>query len=96
MEFLNHSVVLAGLAVMAVQQILKLKAVPIGIANRYPVPTLIVLSVVASFLAVWNDNVTRPHVWTSWVQLVATVAVVAAVTYNMTIKNWADLRAMEG
>lgn len=96
MEYLTHSVVLAGLAVLTVQQILKLKAIPTQIANKYPVPTLIVLSIVASIVAVWHDNVARPLVWTSWVQLVATVALVAAITYNMTIKNWSQLRSMEG
>jgi len=96
MEFLNHTVVLAGLAVLLVQQILKLKAIPLKFANRYPVPTLIVLSTVASFVAVWQDQVATPKGWTYWLQLIATVAIVAAITYNMTIKNWSELREMEG
>lgn len=95
MEFVNHVTVLAGLAVLLVQQILKFNAIPVSFANKYPVPTLIVLSTVASVVAVWRDQV-AVHGWTMWVQLVATVAVVAALTYNMTIKNWSQLRAMEG
>lgn len=96
MEFLTHSVVLAGLAVMTVQQILKLKAIPVSFANKYPVPTLILLSVVAAIVTVFTNNLVHPHVWTQWVQLVATVAVVAALTYNMTLRQWTELRAMEG
>lgn len=96
MEYFTHAAVLAGLAVMLVQQILKLKAIPVQIANKYPVPTLIVLSIVAAAIAVWTNNVAQPHSWTFWVQLVATIAVVAAITYNMTIKNWSELRSMEG
>lgn len=96
MEFFNHAVVLAGLAVLAVQEILKLKIIPLTVANKYPVPVLILLSIGAAVVSVWQNNVVNPHVWTGWVQLVATIAVVAALTYNMTIKNWSELRSMEG
>lgn len=96
MEYLNHVPVLAGLAVLVIHQILKLKFIPLTFANRYPVPTLIILSILASMVAVWQNQISSPHGWTDWIQLVATITVVAAVTYNMTIKNWADLRAMEG
>ncbi len=96
MEYLNHVGVLAGLAVLLVQQVLKLKFVPLAFANKHPVPTNILLSVVTAVLVVWHDNVVAPASWTGWVQLVATISLVAAFAYNMTVRNWADLRAMEG
>lgn len=96
MEFVNHVTVLTGLAVMVLQQILTLRAVPIAFANRYPVPTLIILSVIASIVAVVLNKVPNPSSWTDWVLLVASIGVTAAVVYNHTIKNWAQLRAMEG
>lgn len=96
MEFFNHVTVLTGLAVMIIQQLLTLKAVPVAFANRYPVPTLIVLSILASVAAVIFNKIPTPHAWTDWILLVATVGVTAAVVYNHTIRNWAQLRAMEG
>lgn len=96
MEFFNHVTVLVGLAVMVLQEILTLKAVPIAFANRYPVPTLIGLSTIASVAAVWLNKVPTPQAWTDWVLLVVTVGVTAAVVYNHTIRNWAQLRSMEG
>lgn len=95
MEYLNHVVVLGGLAVLLVQQILKLKLVPLAFANRYPVPTLIILSLVAAVVGVWSDVIATPTAWTDWVQLVVTIGLVAAFTYNMTLRNWSQLRAME-
>lgn len=95
MDFFNHITALAALAVVAVQQILKLQVIPIAIANRYPVPTLILLSIVASVVAVLATPLAVVG-WTGWVLLVSTVAVVAAVTYNSTLKNWSQLRAIEG
>lgn len=95
MDYLTHVGVLAGLAVLVLEQILKLKAVPVKVANKYPVPTLIVLSVLASAFVVWQDMVVA-NSWTDWVLLVSTVGVVAAVVYNHTIKNWSELREMEG
>jgi len=96
MEFFTHVTVLAGLAVMGIQQLLKLKAVPLTFANKYPVPTVVVLSVGAALVTVWANMAKAPVGWTNWVQFAATIVVVAAVTYNMTLKNWAELRQMEG
>jgi hypothetical protein len=95
MDFYTKVTALSALAVVVVQQILKLKFIPIGFANRYPVPTLLLLSLVAAVVAAWQDFV-APIVWTDWVQLIATIAVVAAITYNMTLRNWVELRQMEG
>jgi len=96
MEWFNHVSVLVALAVMVLQQILTLKVVPNGFANRYPVPTLVILSTVASFVAVWMDKIPTPQAWTDWVLLVVTVGVTAAIVYNSTIRNWTQLRSMEG
>lgn len=87
---------LAAAGVVAVHEILKLKIIPLTFANRYPVPTNIALSVVAAVIAVWKSNVVQPTVWTGWVSLVATIAVLAAIIYNQLIKNWTELREMEG
>lgn len=87
---------LAALAVVALQQILKLNFVPGAFANRYPVPTNILLSIGAAMIAVWQTNAINPVTWTGWLQLVATIAVVAAIVYNQLIGRWAQLKAAEG
>lgn len=97
MDYFTHITALSALAVVAVQQILKLNVVPIAFANRYPVPTNIILSVIASVIVVWRDTLTLPpDAWTDWVILVATISVLSAVTYNGTLKNWPQLRSIEG
>jgi len=95
MEWFNHVTILVALAVMVIQEIMTLKVVPNGFANKYPVPTLIILSTVASIVAVWMNKIPTPTAWTDWVLLVVTVGVTAAVVYNHTISNWSQLRAME-
>jgi fluoride ion exporter CrcB/FEX len=95
MEYLTHVVVMGGLAVVLIQQILKLKIVPNQFANKYPIPTLIILSIATAVVEVWQDWVS-PNAWTDWVQLVVTIGLIAAFAYNHTLKNWAELRATEG
>lgn len=94
--FFTQATALAALAVVVVQQILKLKFIPIGFANRYPVPTNIILSIVAAAVAVWQADVPHPLIWTDWVALVGLISVVAAITYNNLLRNWQELREMEG
>lgn len=77
---------LAALAVVAVQQILKLNVVPVFFANKYPVMTNFVLSVLASVIVTWQTAVSLVT-WVHWVTYVATVSVLAAITYNMTLRN---------
>lgn len=96
MQFFNHITVLVALAVMVIQEILTLKVIPNGFANRYPVPTLGILSTVAAVVAVWMNKIPTPVAWTDWVLLVVTVGVTAAIVYNHTISNWTQLRSMEG
>jgi hypothetical protein len=80
--------------VLLVQQILKLKIVPIAFANRYPVPTNIILSVIATFFLVpvkWSlDNIP------ALLLQVGTVAVVAAIAFNQLLAKWSQLREVEG
>lgn len=95
MEFFTNATALAALAVVGVQQVLKLKIVPLAIANKYPVPTNIVLSILAALVVTWQTAI-QPTTWNEWVVLVATISVVAALTYNMTLRNWTELREMEG
>jgi hypothetical protein len=94
-EFFTHTAALAALAVVAVQQILKLKIIPSQIANRYPVPTNIVLSVIAAVIATTQGDAS-PDGWTGWLLMIATVSVVASIVYNNTLKSWSELRSMEG
>lgn len=97
MDFFTHVTALSALGVIAVQQILKLNAIPTGFANRYPVPTLIVLSIISAILTVlFVPGAPQPQSWTDWLLLVVTIGVVAAIVYNHTLKNWTQLRAMEG
>lgn len=77
---------LAALSVVAVQSILKLNVIPVYFANKFPVITNILLSIVASVIVTWQtvvDLVTA----TQWIVYVATVSVLAAITYNMTLRN---------
>lgn len=86
MEYFTQITVAAGLAVVAVQQILKLNVVPLYFANKYPVITNVVLSVIASVVVSWQTAITLVT-WLQWLTYVATVVVIAAVTYNMTLRN---------
>ena len=94
-SFFTHAVALSALAVVIVHQILKLSFLPVSFANKYPVPTNIVLSIVASVVAVWQGH--PAHVTkTDWLILAATVSVTAALTFNQLLKNWTGLRSTEG
>lgn len=86
MEYFAQITALAALAVVAVQQILKLNVIPLYFANKYPVFTNVLLSVIAAFVVSWKSTVNLVG-WMQWVAYVGTVSVLAAITYNMTIKN---------
>lgn len=96
MEFLNQATLLAAGAVLLVQQILKLKVVPVSFANRYPVITNVVLSVIAAIIAVWQTVDFEAMTWPEWLILVGTISVVAAIAYNMTIRNSPEIKKLEG
>lgn len=86
---------LSALAVVAVQQILKLKVVPVSFANKFPVLTNVVLSLVAACVVAWQTRVT-PQTVTDWILLVATISVVAAIVYNQTLANSDAVQELEG
>lgn len=86
---------LAAGAVTIVHEILKLKVVPVAFANRYPVPTNIILSVLAAFIVKWQDLATL-HTFAQWATFIGLVAVIAAVTYNQLLGKSAELKSMEG
>lgn len=77
---------LAALAVVVVQQILKLNVIPVFFANKYPVLTNIGLSIIAAVVVTWQTAVDLTNV-AAWVAYVGTVSVLAAVTYNNTIRK---------
>lgn len=93
MEYFAQVTALAALSVVAVQQILKLNVIPVYFANKYPVLTNVLLSILASVVVTWQTAINLVGVW-AWVAYVATVSVLAAVTYNMTIKNSAGLQSV--
>lgn len=86
MEFFTEITALAALAVVAVQQIIKLNVVPIYFANRFPLLTNVVLSLIASVVVTWQTAVSLTT-WVEWVVYTATISVLAAVTYNMTLRQ---------
>ena len=94
MEFLTQASLAAAGVVLLVQQILKLNIVPVAFANRYPVPTNIILSVIATIVLVpidWSfDNAGKIALQ------VGTVAVTAAIAYNQLLSKWQQLKASEG
>lgn len=94
-ELFTKVAALSALSVVAVHEILKLKIVPVSFANRYPVPTNIILSILSAVIVSWQDflNVT---VWTEYVVLAGVTSVVAAITYNSLLKNWTQLQEIEG
>ena len=86
MEYFAEVTALAALAVVVVQQILKLNVVPVSFANKYPVLTNVVLSVIASIIVQWQTAITLVGIG-DWLTYIGTVSVVAAIVYNMTLKN---------
>ena len=94
MEFLSEASLAAAGVVLLVQQILKLNIVPLAFANRYPVPTNIILSVIATVFLVpinWSlDNIGDLALQ------IGSVAVIAAIAYNQLLGKWEQLRSAEG
>lgn len=86
MEMFAEITALAALAVVAVQQILKLNVIPVYFANKYPIITNVVLSAIASVIVTWQTAISLVG-WAEWVTYIGTVSVLAAITYNMTLRN---------
>jgi hypothetical protein len=98
MDFLTQATILGAGAVLLVQQILKLNIVPLAFANRYPVPTNLLLSLIATVAVI----IPTAHIvwdWANWAIILRTfglVAVGAAVAYNQLVSKWDQLRRSEG
>lgn len=92
MEFLTNAALVASGVVLLVQEILKLQIVPLAFANRYPVQTNVLLSIVATLFLVpveWSlDNLGHLAVQ------IGVVAVTAAIAYNQLLKK--ALKPIEG
>ncbi len=93
MEYFTQVTALAALAVVAVQQILKLNIIPVFFANKYPVLSNIVLSVIAAVVVNLQTAVTLSGIL-DYISYVATVSVVAAITYNMTLRNSSVVKSL--
>lgn len=94
LDFAQVTLLAAG-AVVVIQQVLKLNAVPVSFANRYPVFTNIALSILAAVYVKWQDLVNLSGV-NDWLVQVGLVAVIAAVTYNQLIGRSAAIKSTEG
>lgn len=83
MEFLAEAATLGATTVFIVLEIFKLKVVPLAFANKYPVQTNIVLSVIVALLLAGLTGLQ----WT-WanlpvlLQAIVLAAVGAAIAYN--------------
>ncbi len=95
MEFFSEVTALAALAVVAVQQILKLNVVPVYFANKYPVLTNFALSAIAAVVVTWQTAVNLVG-WREWVVYIATLSVLSAITYNMTLRNSDKVQSISG
>lgn len=93
MEYFSQVTALAALAVVAVQSILKLNIVPVYFANKYPVWTNIVLSIIAAIVVNMQTAVEITNLGAG-IAYVATISVVAAITYNMTLRNDSSLQSV--
>ena len=86
MEYFTQITALAALAVVAVQQALKLNVIPVYFANKYPVLTNVILSILASVFVSYKTAIDLQG-WAAWIAYVGTVSVIAALAYNMTLRN---------
>jgi hypothetical protein len=91
MDIFTNAAGLSVLAVVAVHQILKMNFIPLTVANKYPVPTNVVLSVIASVVVAVQGGVHLTD-WTSWILLIATISVSSAIVFNATIANIKSLK----
>lgn len=93
MELFNQYTALAALAVVVVQQILKLNVVPVFFANKYPVLTNVLLSIAAAVVVEWSKLIAL-HSVVNWLAEIGVISVVAAITYNATVKNSAVVQRL--
>lgn len=104
-EFLVKAVLAAGFAVAVIQQILKSNFIPVTFANRYPVPTNIVLSIVASVVVMWSQAVEAFNqalalgftvsTLTSLAVVAGSIGLIASITYNNMLDKWPWIKRNE-
>lgn len=92
MEFLSESALVASGVVLLVEEILKLKIVPVGFANKYPIHTNVLLSIIATLFLV-EIKVSLDNIGYLAIQI-ATVGVVAAIAYNQLFRE--AVKPLEG
>ena len=97
MDFMNEAILYSAGAVLVLQQILKLRVVPVALANKYPVITNIVLSAVAAIITVWQTGIDAGNMNAAdWLVMVGTISVAAAIAYNNTFRNSDLIKSFEG
>jgi hypothetical protein len=82
-DILTQASVVAAMAVLLIQQILKSKLIPVFFANKYPVETNIFLSVLATIVTFnWvNIDLTAGN-WVLIARTLLTISIGAALSYN--------------
>lgn len=94
MDFITHATAVSASVVLLVQQLLKFNFVPVAFANNHPVPTNIILSIIATLLIV-PLNLDPQNLGDIAVQ-VLTVSVTSALAYNQLLSKWTALKDAEG
>lgn len=94
MDFINHITLLAAGATTLAVQIMKLKLFPPSFANRYPVPTNLAVSLIATGV-IYYTNWLPLHTVGDWLGTFGVIAVVAAMTYNHVLGQWGELKSSE-
>lgn len=86
-SLINYVTMVAAAATVVAVQVLKSKFIPVQF-EKYPVPTTIGVSVIATFVALFSQHFVFD--WTNWTKAVGTfvtVLLVAAMTYNHVVKQ---------
>lgn len=97
MELLERAVLAAGPIVMVVEELLKLRVVPLKLVNRHPVPTNLVLSAIVTLLMAPLTGI--DYQWSHWQEIGSLwllTALSAAIAYNQLLDKWDQLKRLEG
>lgn len=97
MELLERAVLAAGPIVLVVEELLKLRVVPLDWVNRHPVPANLVLSAaVTALMAPLTGIAYELANWQEIASLWLLTALTAAVAYNQLLSKWDQLKRLEG
>lgn len=88
---LLNTVLIGGVATAVVTELLKHPAVAFP-AQKFPRLTALVLSVVASVIAVWQTGFDYTQVtgWAGWIVMVLGIFLISAATYRAVLKSRKD------